>query len=238
MATSSQYGIRNTIYRIRKPRSSPTSPRGSFQKYLKIANYNFQTCLPAGMVLNSYRISTLSPTSHLHVQLRAYTQHMFTVLNQFFLFLTFLGNYSLVWLCLAMIAAHRQRNHATRLLTGTATAVILSFLATEALKFTFHMQRPSYYLLNSEYCPTDFSFPSGHTATSFAAGLVLSHLDPKRRWFYLILATLIAYSRIYLHCHRPIDIIGGFIVGAIISAIVLKTLRTKRATLAKHRKTH
>ena len=149
---------------------------------------------------------------------------MSTVLNQFFLFLTFLGNYSLVWLCLAMIAAHRQRNHATRLLTGTATAVILSFLATEALKFTFHMQRPSYYLLNS--------------ATSFAAGLVLSHLDPKRRWFYLILATLIAYSRIYLHCHRPIDIIGGFIVGAIISAIVLKTLRTKRATLAKHRKTH
>jgi undecaprenyl-diphosphatase len=46
-------------------------------------------------------------------------------------------------------------------------------------QFTNHNQQ-----LTISSCPTDFSFPSGHAATAFAAATVLAYFDKKRRFFY------------------------------------------------------
>lgn len=65
----------------------------------------------------------------------------------------------------------------------------------------------------------DFSFPSGHTAISFAAAASLYLTNEKKLFiFSSILAILIAFSRMYLYVHYPTDILGGMIVG-ILSAI-------------------
>ena len=59
----------------------------------------------------------------------------------------------------------------------------------------------------------DYSFPSGHTATSFACACAVRRILG-RRWTYVyVLAALIAFSRLYLGMHYPIDVLGGILVG-------------------------
>lgn len=66
--------------------------------------------------------------------------------------------------------------------------------------------------------PTDYSFPSGHTACAFAVGFLLFRRLPKPYGILcLILAILIGGSRIYLGVHYPSDVIAGMISGICIS---------------------
>ena len=61
--------------------------------------------------------------------------------------------------------------------------------------------------------PTDFAFPSGHTQASFAAATSICMW--KRKWGIpaLVLAALVAFSRMYLYVHYPTDVLGGFLFG-------------------------
>lgn len=73
--------------------------------------------------------------------------------------------------------------------------------------------------------PTDFSFPSGHSASSFAAAFAFlmgnikikddkKYLSNKKWVFALIfLATLIALSRLYLYVHFPSDVFVAILLG-------------------------
>lgn len=64
--------------------------------------------------------------------------------------------------------------------------------------------------------PDDFSFPSGHTAASFAAVAALYFSGEKRLWkLALVPASLIAFSRLYLYVHYPTDILGGILIGCV-----------------------
>lgn len=62
-------------------------------------------------------------------------------------------------------------------------------------------------------CPGDFSFPSGHTAASFAAVGALWGSGSRLRFPALGLAVLIAFSRLYLYVHWPSDVLGGVVLG-------------------------
>ena len=61
--------------------------------------------------------------------------------------------------------------------------------------------------------PTDYSFPSGHTAASFTAVAALYFSGDKKIWkAAIVLGILIAFSRMYLYVHYPTDILGGILV--------------------------
>ncbi len=62
---------------------------------------------------------------------------------------------------------------------------------------------------------SDWSFPSGHTSASFAAASAMLCCDKRFGIPALVLAILIALSRIYLFVHFPTDIIGGVILGSL-----------------------
>ena len=66
---------------------------------------------------------------------------------------------------------------------------------------------------------TSYSFPSGHTSSSFAPALaLLLTLDKKdKAWSIpaIILALLIGFTRIYVHVHYCTDVLGGLVSGAI-----------------------
>ena len=62
--------------------------------------------------------------------------------------------------------------------------------------------------------PADASFPSGHTAASFAAVFALWASGSPLWKPALALASVIAFSRLYLYVHWPTDILGGILVGA------------------------
>lgn len=70
--------------------------------------------------------------------------------------------------------------------------------------------------------PTDFSFPSGHTAASFTAVSALFFTGRKIWIPSLVLALLIAFSRIYLYVHYPSDVIAGALLGCILGYIGYK----------------
>lgn len=84
-------------------------------------------------------------------------------------------------------------------------------------KNLFHRVRPYDIRTSIELLvkrPLDYSFPSGHTAASFTAVVALSFAGEKRAWkAALVLACLIAFSRMYLYVHYPTDVLGGVLVG-------------------------
>ena len=69
--------------------------------------------------------------------------------------------------------------------------------------------------------PDDFSFPSGHTGAAFAAvGAMFASRD--RLWIpALLLAALIAFSRLYLYVHYPTDVLAGAALGTLCALGVL-----------------
>lgn len=82
--------------------------------------------------------------------------------------------------------------------------------------------------------PHDYSFPSGHTAASFTAVMALYLAGEKKLWkIALVLAVLIAFSRLYLYVHYPTDVLGGIITGAIAGYIGYKLTFIVQS---KHRK--
>lgn len=59
------------------------------------------------------------------------------------------------------------------------------------------------------------SFPSGHAANNMAVATVLILFYPRRGWFYLPVALLISYARIYTGSHWPLDVAAGMLLGII-----------------------
>ena len=66
-----------------------------------------------------------------------------------------------------------------------------------------------------------WSFPSNHAANSFAFATVLSYFFEQKKVVLYTLASIIAFSRVYVGVHYPLDIICGAVVGYILSWFVL-----------------
>ena len=66
------------------------------------------------------------------------------------------------------------------------------------------------------------SFPSGHSITAFAVFTLIALLDDRkgRSWFWLALAVLAAYSRVYLFQHFVEDVYAGSVIGVLSSLLV------------------
>lgn len=62
--------------------------------------------------------------------------------------------------------------------------------------------------------PHDFSFPSGHTIASFEAAVALTVRHKKLGAAALVLAVLIAFSRMYLYVHYPTDVLASVVLGS------------------------
>ena len=78
---------------------------------------------------------------------------------------------------------------------------------------------PSIHVVGA-YLPPTFSFPSGHAALSFSAAVVLAHAMRRGRAAWYGLAALIAFSRIYIGVHYPIDVAVGTLVGLAVGYVV------------------
>src|SRR5215216_1140301 len=121
--------------------------------------------------------------------------------------LSYIGSFGAVWLVLAAVVAFYLRRPTA--LPLPFIAVLLGDGLSSGLKFTFDRVRPSDRfdepdtLLRVAHTP---SFPSGHAATSFACAATLSrYVAPKAAVALYALAVLVAWSRVYVGAHYPLD---------------------------------
>ena len=97
----------------------------------------------------------------------------------------------------------------------------------------------AWYLGAGQLCESDYSFPSGHTTSSFAAVIPLFKRDKRFGAAALVLAVLIAFSRIYVHVHYCTDILFGVVLGVIygllgclVIGLIIKLIESKKPKLA------
>ncbi len=133
-------------------------------------------------------------------------------------FITRLGNAGIIWIILTLVLLLIPKTRKTGVIMTVALLVDL-VLCNLLLKNLVARTRPfdvntAVQLLVAK--PQDYSFPSGHTAASFASVTALYLAGEKKMWkAALVLAVLIALSRLYLYVHYPTDIIGGVIFGSL-----------------------
>ena len=144
------------------------------------------------------------------------------LLDKILAFITSLGNAGIIWIVLAVVLLILPKTRKAGIIVAAALLMDL-ILCNLILKNLVARVRP--YDVNTAIAilikkPLDFSFPSGHTAASFAAMTALFLAKMKKAWIAaLVLAVLIAFSRLYFYVHYPTDVLGGAVVG-ILSGII------------------
>lgn len=131
-------------------------------------------------------------------------------------FFTYLGNLGLIWVGISIIFILRTESRQIGI-TIIAALIITSILGEGIIKHIIKRKRP---FIKMNLCdqliigtPSSYSFPSGHTASSFAVSAVFVAIDSNISIIIIAISTIIALSRIYLKVHYVSDVIGGAILG-------------------------
>ena len=158
--------------------------------------------------------------------------------------ITYFGEDGIGWIAWAVLLLFFKKHRKTGL--GMAFALALGFVICNlTLKPMIGRIRP--YDLQAEMGITikllveglhDYSFPSGHTIASIEAAMVILLNNRKMGIPAMILALLIAFSRLYLYVHYPTDVIASLILGVVIALIAnwLAGLIIKPARKGKYEK--
>ena len=104
-------------------------------------------------------------------------------------------------------------------------SALIAWGAAELLKSLFPIPRPfvtDHFPPLTLTIPIDSSFPSGHTAASFALATSVWLHNKKLGLYFIIIALTIGVSRVLANVHWPLDIIGGTVIGIIVSWVVEK----------------
>lgn len=145
------------------------------------------------------------------------------LINSFWNVITFFGSRGWFWIALAVLLVIIPRTRymgipavISFVITGGINSVILKNLIGRIRPFNYSdLIIPAVGEL-----PDSSSFPSGHTATSFAVALILLRADKRIGIPAVIFASLIAVSRMFLRVHYPSDVIAGFLLAFAVSTIV------------------
>src|SRR3989344_1324505 len=155
-------------------------------------------------------------------------------LDEVFLGITFISSEIIIFFFLTSLFLWKEhkRKWILPLWLTLGLSAIISFL----LKISIQRLRPFQQnlvsipemLLSKSYEIWNFSFPSFQAMLVFCALPILSKEFPKIKWFWIVFACLVAFSRVYFGLHFLSDVIIGGILGYLIGMLVIKLENKKK----------
>lgn len=139
--------------------------------------------------------------------------------------ITLTATHAALWFILAFLMTCSGRYR--RVGVAIVVAVVVSYIVVDlVIKPIVGRERP-FEVMGIEpivSAPNSYSFPSGHTASSFAAATVIAVYARKAGALALAYAGLVGISRMYLLMHWPTDVVAGAAVGVAVALAVLLSM--------------
>lgn len=137
----------------------------------------------------------------------------------------------------ARAATHEARRHWRRLSFTPGflfLSIAVSGLISNALKFSLGRYRPRYLFESGLYGFSPFntewgmnSFPSGHSQAAFAAMTALMVIFPRYDVFWILIAILVAASRVVTTVHYLSDAVAGSYLAVVVTILLARALRAR-----------
>ena len=136
-------------------------------------------------------------------------------------FMSELKNFTLVLILLGVWVLWRERKAGIVFLIFLGLTVTITDQSTNRLMKEFIGRiRPCAVLEHVRMltdCNTSYSFPSAHAVNIFAGAFFMSQAFRRLAPVFYVIAAVVAYSRVYIGVHYPLDVIGGAAIGLLIA---------------------
>ncbi|MBQ3090192.1 MAG: phosphatase PAP2 family protein [Oscillospiraceae bacterium] len=155
------------------------------------------------------------------------------LLSAFFTTYTHLADNGELWIAVCVLFLLFRKTRPAGIV-GLLSLLTAHLVNTELLKNIIARPRPFTRLEELECLikqPSSYSFPSGHSSASFAAAGAWLQTLSGEKWMApfkvlaVIMALLMAFSRLYVGVHYPTDVIAGSLMGFLASVVVTRIYR-------------
>ena len=141
-------------------------------------------------------------------------------LKTFMKFMSRMGD-GYIWVLIYLLFYMFRIDYAPLYFSRAVTAVFICIFLFLYIKSFFSRMRP--YKKHSKipimHPPDKHSFPSGHTMVAFAISFCMGSYSTYSAMLFYPIASLIAFSRVYVGLHYPFDVVFGIIFGTIIGLL-------------------
>lgn len=154
-----------------------------------------------------------------HFFVKFYHHHF---LNKLMIFIAGSGDFGMIWLAIILLLS---LNSTTRVLSQKMLAALLAatLAGQVTVKSLVKRKRPCHTFKDVKMLvpvPSDYSFPSGHTTSSFACAVNIYLFNPIAGIIFISFAILMAFSRLYLFVHYLSDVVFAILLGTTIGIII------------------
>ncbi|OGI90483.1 hypothetical protein A2911_02775 [Candidatus Nomurabacteria bacterium RIFCSPLOWO2_01_FULL_40_15] len=158
--------------------------------------------------------------------------HQSVFLDKFFVFFASIFPYIVVMLAGLFILFHHEifkAENPIQIILQKKKEILMVFASgglawviAKVLKILIHTERPFVLLKDVQSLVVDnsFAFPSGHATFFSALAVSIFFYHKKTGYWFMFFALLIGVARIVVGVHFPIDILGGFALGALIAYLL------------------
>ncbi len=144
----------------------------------------------------------------------------FSILNRLFYSASALADHSLIWFLVASaMGTTKKGEKRSKVISGAL--LFESALVNIVVKSLFGRQRPTTQTERPHKLrqPLTSSFPSGHASAAFMWATLMTK-DQGIAPAYLVIASIVAISRLHVKIHHASDIIGGIILGTVLGRLI------------------
>lgn len=155
----------------------------------------------------------------------------------FFKLVTHLGDAGAFWIVVGVLLLCFPKTRMCGICVLICLAVT-ALLGEGLLKHLFARERPCIQQPIADMLiaiPSTYSFPSGHSASSFTAATAIFCFHRKAGIAAYILAGLIAFSRMYCYVHFPTDVLAGIMLGMFVGFVITPYLSFRQKSHLFHK---